>query len=155
MNINGVSSHLNFGKTVRVNLNSDGAFKLANVINSSRVSAEDKSLQKDARAIFNDTNNGKAVACSPDNGETFYILSGKESVKLHDLRKRKIVALQSILDYYEDGPFLDSSIKYIEKREKSEVKKLISTTKESYLLSLYNDINTGVRRLHKISVIKK
>lgn len=155
MNINGVSSNLNFGKTVRVNMTENDSYHLANIINSSRVSSKYRTLQKDARAIFSDTKNGEAVVCSPDGERTFYILSGKEAAKLQDLRKRKIVALQSILDYYENGPFLDSNIKYIENREKSEVSKLISTTKGNYLLSLCNDIETGVRRLQKISVIKK
>lgn len=74
MNINRVSSNFNFGKTVRVNLSSNDAFKLANIINSSK---------------------------------------------------------------------------------KSQVKKLISTTEKNYILSPYNDIIDGVRRLYKMCVTKK
>lgn len=142
MNINGVSSRLNFGKTVRVNLSSDDAFKLANIINSGKVSEKDRAFQKDAKAVFDDTDRGKAVVCSPDGGETFYILSGEESNKLQDIRKRKIDVLQAM-------------IRYIENREKSQVKKLISTTEKKYILSPYNDIIDGVRRLYKMCVTKK
>lgn len=155
MNINRVSSNLNFGKTVRVNLNSNDAFELANIINSSKVSKKDRAFQKDAKAVFDDTNRGKAVVCSPDGGKTLYILSGEESTKLQDIRKRKINVLQAMISYYENGPFLDSNIRYIENREKAEVKKLISTTEKNYILSPYNDIIDGVRRLYKMCVTKK
>lgn len=154
MRINGISSNLNFGKTVRVNMSEKDAYSVAELVNSNWVSFQDRATQKEAKKVFDDTYNGKAVVCSPDNGKSYYILSGKESKKLERIKRRKTAVLQSIVNFYEDGPFLDSSIKYTQNREKSEINKLISSTKENYVLSMYKDDERGIMKLYKLGCIK-
>ena len=149
MNISPVS----FGKTVRVFMPENSAYELANILNSKSVKVDEKALQEDAKEIFDDTFEGHAVVCSPDDGKSFYILSGNEASRLHDIRVKVIDTLEAICSLYEEGTLLDRNINYIFKRENQEVNNLISGTKESFILSKYEDDTTGLPRLCKLSIV--
>lgn len=130
MYINNVSSNINFGKTVRVNMTEKDAYTLAFLINFNKVPIEDRIMQQDAKEVFSDTYNGKAVVCSPDNGETFYILSGEESNKFQNLNRN------------------------IDNHKKSKIKELIESTKEKYILSPYDNVRNGLKGLRKFDNVK-
>ena len=109
MNITPVS----FGKTVRVNMPTNDAGMLIDILNSKSVNRDYIQLQKDAKAIFNDTYEGAAVFCSPDEGKTCYIVTGQESGMLHSIRQKALDALEAVSVFYDEGPFLDKNISYI------------------------------------------
>lgn len=149
MNISPVS----FGKTVRVNMPEESVYELANLVNSRFAGRADRQLQKDAKAIFSDTYEGCAVVCSPDEGKSYYILSGLDASRLNNIRRKINENLELAASLYEEGPLLESHIRYIYKREKQEVNNLINGTKEGFILSKYEDEKSGVSRLRKLSVV--
>lgn len=153
MRVSSIGNSPNFGKTVRVNMSVEDAFTLVSCINSQKVTEDKIQLQQDAKVIFNDTNSGAATFCSPDDGKTCYILSGEEARTLKGIRKNALNALEAIGTFYEEGPFADKNIEYICKKEKRDVAKLISSTKENYLLTVCSDEKTGLPRLSKLRIM--
>lgn len=150
MNIRQIS----FGKTVKLNMPEMEACKLAATINSNRpVAGENNRIfQKDAKAIFDDTAEGDAFVCSPDNGKHFYILSGKESTKLQEIRNRVNTLLETMAEFYKHEDFFEQNVRYIRGREKEEVYNLINSTKENYVLSLCYDEEQN-KRLSKFKIV--
>lgn len=153
MRVSNIYNSLNFGKTVRVNMSVEDAFTLVSCINSPKTTEDKIQLQQDAKSIFDDTNKGAPVFCSPDSGKTCYILSGEEARTLSGIRKSALSALEAIGTFYEEGPFSDKNIEYICKKEKKDVAKLINSTKENYVLTVCNDNETGLPRLSKLRII--
>ena len=68
MRITGISNNINFGKTVRVNMSVEDAFKLTSCLNAKNAQGDELEMQKEAKAIFDDTDKGGAVFCANDNG---------------------------------------------------------------------------------------
>ena len=68
-------------------------------------------------------------------------------------RKTALNALEAVGSFYDDGPFADKNIEYICKKEKREINNLIGRTKEPYILTTFEDKETGLQRLHKFSVV--
>ena len=149
MNISSVS----FGKTVRVNMPTNDAGMLIDLLNSKNVNRDYIQLQKDAKAIFNDTYEGAAVFCSPDEGKTCYIVTGQESGMLHSIRQKALDALEAVSVFYDEGPFLDKNISYITKKENKEVSNLMRETRENYVLTITSDEETGLPRLSRFTVL--
>ncbi|MBQ8887761.1 MAG: hypothetical protein IJY61_08685 [Candidatus Gastranaerophilales bacterium] len=152
MKVGNISNN-NFGKTVRINMPTNATYALVNILNSKNVHPDDVEIQREAKAIFNDTFEGSAVYCSPDEGKTSYILTGQEASTLFGIRKKALDALNAIGVFYEEGPFLEKNIQYIFKKENRDVSKLINSTKENYVLTVHSDEKTGLPRLAKLSVI--
>ena len=153
MRVSNIYNSPNFGKTVRVNMSIKDAFVLANCINSKNPPQDKLLLQEDAKEIFDDTQKGAAVFCSTDDGKTCYILSGEEAEVLKSIKKNALNALEAIGTFYDNGPFADKNVEYICKKEKREINNLIRRTKEPYMLTIFNDKETGLQRLHKFSVV--
>ena len=153
MRVTSISNNTNFGKTVRVNMPAEEIHSLIHLINSKGADIEKEKLQKDAKDIFDDSREGRAVICSPDEGKTVYILSGKEANKLNDIRKKALNTAETISEFYDDGPFLDSNLKYIFKKANQEVSNLIQTTKQNYILSLGRDKEDSTPRLCKFQIL--
>lgn len=149
----GTISNNSFGKTVRVNMSVEDVFTLVSCINSSKIIGDKIQLQQDAKAIFDDTYKGTAIFCSPDEGKSCYILSGEDANTLKGIRKNALNALEAIGMFYEEGPFADKNIEYICKKEKRDITNLINQTKENYMLTIYSDEETGLKRLHKLSIV--
>lgn len=149
MNISPVS----FGKTVKVNMSTNDAGLLIDLLNSKTTNHHYHQLQQDAKAIFNDTFEGAAVFCSPDEGKSCYIVTGQESGILSSLRKKTFEVLEAVMYFYDEGPFLDKNIQYITRKENREVNNLIRSTKENYILTLADDEKTGLPRLRKFSIV--
>ena len=152
MRVGNISNH-SFGKTVRVNMPTNATYTLLNLLNSTTTDQDYIEIANEAKAIFNDTDKGKAIFCSPDGGKTNYILTGEEAKTLIGIRGKALNALEAISVFYEEGPFADKNIDYICKKEKRDVSNLIHSTKESYVLTIYDDKKTGLPRLSKLSVI--
>lgn len=150
MNIRQIS----FGKTVKLNMPEMEAYELAATINANRTAVGEKNriLQKDAKAIFDDTSEGDAFVCSLDNGRTFYMLSGKESTKLQEIRNRVNTLLETMAEFYKHDDFFEQNVRYIRGREKEEVYNLINSTKENYILSLCHDEEQN-KRLFKFKIV--
>ena len=126
---------------------------MIDLLNSKSVNRDYIQLQKDAKAIFNDTYEGAAVFCSPDEGKTCYIVTGQESGMLHSIRQKALDALEAVSVFYDEGPFLDKNISYITKKENKEVSNLMRGTKENYVLTIADDEQTGLPRLRTFSIV--
>ena len=111
------TNNINFGKTVRVNMTIENAVKLTRCINSKIVKRDELQLQKDAKAIFDDTDTGAAVICSQDEGKSYYILTGEEATILKGIKEKALKAYEAIGEFYEDGAFANKNIEYILKRK--------------------------------------
>ena len=144
---------VSFGKTIKVNMSTNNAGLLVDLLNTKMASPDYRQLQADAKSIFNDTYEGVAVFCSPDEGKTNYIVTGQESGILSSLRKRTLDVLEAVGCFYDEGPFLDKNIQYITKKENREVSNLIRNTRENYVLTIVNDEKTGLPRLRKLSIV--
>ena len=153
MRISNIRSNTAFGKTVKVNMNEQDAFMLVQCINAKRVTSDKLQLKKDAKAIFDDTDKGAAVICSQDEGKSYYILTGEEATILKGIKEKALKAYEAIGEFYEDGAFADKNIEYISKKEKREINSLINRTKEPFVLTMYNVQDTGLQRLHKLSIV--
>ena len=153
MKISNIACNTNFGKTVRVNMSTQDAIKLVYCINTKRANRDTLQLKRDAKTIFDDTDKGSAIFCSPDEGRSYYILSGEEANSLRELKNSVLNLQEGIASFYEDGPFADNNIDYICRKERRLVNNLISSTKEPYILTLFNDQETGLPRLHKLSIV--
>lgn len=153
MKISNIACNTNFGKTVRVNMSTQDAIKLVYCINTKRANRDTLQLKRDAKTIFDDIDKGSAIFCSPDEGRSYYILSGEEANSLRELKNSVLNLQEGIASFYEDGPFADNNIDYICRKERRLVNNLISSTKEPYILTMFNDKETGTSRLHKLSVV--
>ena len=152
MRISNINNNTSFGKTVRVNMSEQDAFMVVQCINTKRVASDKLELKKDAKAIFDDTDKGAAIFCSINDGKTNYILTGEEANAVKTIKENALKAYEAIGEFYEDGPFADKNIDYISKKEKREINGLINRTKEPYIITMFNDKDTGLQRLHKLSI---
>ena len=153
MRISNINNNTSFGKTVRVNMSEQEAFMVFQCINTKRVTSDKLELKKDAKAIFDDTNKGAAIFLSTNEGKSTYILTGEEATILKGIKEKALKAYEAIGEFYEDGAFANKNIEYISKKENREINSLIRRTTEPFILTMFNDEETGIQRLHKISVI--
>ena len=153
MRVNRISNNTNFGKTVRVSMSAEEAHSIIQLVNSKGSNPDKEQLQKDAKEIFNDTYEGHAIVCSPDEGKSIYILSGQEASRFHDIRRKALNTAETISEYYDDGAFLDSNLKYIFKKANQNINSLIKETKENYILSIGRDKEDLTPRIYKFQVV--
>lgn len=150
MNIAPVS----FGKTVRVIGSKDMAYDIARLANDKKASREERTAQKTAKTIFNDTNIAQAQVVSETTyrgKENVFIVSGKESLELDKLNDKLANGIILAGDVFGNTEKFGKSCDKQLRKHHFDIHGLILSSKADFDISAtYNSKGTNIKSINKI-----
>lgn len=145
-------SPVSFGRAVKVNGSKDSAYDIARLANEKKVSKSERAAQKEAKAIFDDTDIAKAqVVCETGSRgkECVFIVSGKESLELDRLNDKLTNGIILAGDVFGNGEkFTKSCDKQIRKHNFDVHGLLLNSVEKFDINAIYNPKKTSVKSVN-------
>lgn len=137
-------SPVTFGKAVRVNGSMSEAFDIARLANEKKVPRAERTAQKQAQAIFNDTAIAPAKVVTyqthlGNNVEDIYVVSGKEAQATNDLYEKMVAGIIDTGNSSESKEEFQSSCKKIQDKHNNILGKILHSAKPNYELNVTYD----------------